>query len=35
MMAAVPAGPDIVFSSFDGVLNRAATREKLPVLTCG
>ena len=34
MMAAVPAGPDIVFSSFDVALNHAAAGEKLPVLTC-
>ena len=35
MMTSVPAGPDIVFSSFDVALNRAAAGEKLPVLTCG
>ena len=35
MMASVPTGPEIVFSSFDGALNRAAAGEKLPVLTCG
>ncbi|MBF8259420.1 MAG: VapC toxin family PIN domain ribonuclease, partial [Actinobacteria bacterium] len=34
MMAAVPTGPDIVFSSFDVALNHAAAGEKLPVLTC-
>jgi hypothetical protein len=33
MLAAVPTGPDIVFSSFDTALNRAAAGEKLPVLT--
>ena len=31
-IATNPAGPDVVFSSFDAALNRAASRERLHVL---
>jgi hypothetical protein len=32
VLASVPAGPDVWFSSFDSALNRAAVRERIPVL---
>ena len=32
VLASVPAGPDVWFSSFDSALNRAAAGEKIPVL---
>jgi predicted nucleic acid-binding protein len=31
-VASAPAGPDVLFSSFDAALNRAAARERLQVL---
>ncbi len=34
-IATHPAGPDVVFSSFDAALNRAASRERLHVLPPG
>jgi len=31
-IASAPAGPDVIFSSFDTALNRAAVRERMQVL---
>jgi uncharacterized protein len=31
LLASAPAGPDVLFASFDAALNRAATRERLLV----
>jgi len=32
-IASAPAGPDVLFSSFDAALNRAAAGERLQVLS--
>jgi uncharacterized protein len=32
LLASSPAGPDVLFASFDAALNRAASRERLQVL---